>query len=181
MVGFAIGGLSGGESKDSFWRIVAQCAQGLPEDKPRYLMGVGYPLDLVVCVCLGVDMFDCVYPSRTARFGTVFVRSGTLNLKNKHFEHDMKPIDPDCSCNVCKHYTRAYLHTIAAKDQLASQLLTYHNISYLKFLMEDIRKAIIEGTLSDFVVKFMELQFPKKDYPTWAVEALESVGIVLPK
>jgi len=98
--GYAIGGLAGGEDKDSFWRVVAQCTAGLPENKPRYVMGVGYPLDIVVCSALGADMYDCVYPTRTARFGTALVPEGVLKLKQNAMATDERPIDPTCSCMV---------------------------------------------------------------------------------
>lgn len=98
--GYAIGGLAGGEDKDSFWRVVAQCTALLPEDKPRYVMGVGYPLDIVVCSALGADLYDCVYPTRTARFGTALIPEGVLKLKHKAMAEDTRPIDPTCSCMV---------------------------------------------------------------------------------
>lgn len=96
--GYAIGGLAGGEDKDSFWRVVAQCTASLPEDKPRYVMGVGYPLDIVVCSALGADMYDCVYPTRTARFGTALIPEGVLKLKHQVMADDTRPIDPTCDC-----------------------------------------------------------------------------------
>ena len=98
--GYAIGGLSGGEEKDKFWRVVAQCTEKLPENKPRYLMGVGYPVDLVVCACLGVDMFDCVFASRTARFGQAITKHGFLRIKKEHHINDFTPIQSDCRCPV---------------------------------------------------------------------------------
>lgn len=100
--GYAIGGLAGGEDKDSFWRVVELCTRKLPEDKPRYVMGVGYPLDIVICTALGADMYDCVYPSRTGRFGTAMVPWGLLKLKSNACSTDMRPIDPDCQCETCK-------------------------------------------------------------------------------
>merc|ERR1711972_1216723 len=111
--GYAIGGLSGGEAKDQFWRVVEQCTRpgtGLPTDKPRYLMGVGYSLDIVVCVALGVDMFDRVYPCRTARFGTALVRTGQLRLTSREFANDHRPIEVD-SNSPLQQYSRAMLHT----------------------------------------------------------------------
>ena len=109
--GFAIGGLSGGEEKDTFWRIVAVSASSLPDTKPRYLMGVGHQVDLVVCSALGVDMFDCVFPTRTARFGTalVFDAPGEIILKKATYETDFSPIDPTCNCSTCKTYSRLVL------------------------------------------------------------------------
>ncbi|GJM98748.1 hypothetical protein PR202_ga15785 [Eleusine coracana subsp. coracana] len=99
---YAIGGLSGGEDKESFWRVVAQCTAGLPDNKPRYVMGVGYPLDIVVCSALGADMYDCVYPTRTARFGTALVPEGVLKLKQNAMATDERPIDPTCSCMLSR-------------------------------------------------------------------------------
>ncbi|XP_041340255.1 queuine tRNA-ribosyltransferase catalytic subunit 1-like, partial [Pyrgilauda ruficollis] len=102
--GFAIGGLSGGEAKARFWRTVKLSAEHLPRDKPRYLMGVGYATDLVVCVALGCDMFDCVFPTRTARFGSALVPWGSLQLKNQQFAKDFRPIDADCGCPTCQRW-----------------------------------------------------------------------------
>ncbi|KAL6179417.1 hypothetical protein ACLB2K_050932 [Fragaria x ananassa] len=149
---YAIGGLAGGESKDSFWRVVAQCTAALPEDKPRYVMGVGYPLDIVVCSALGADMYDCVYPTRTARFGTALIPEGVLKLKHKAMTEDTRPIDPTCACMVCKKYTRAYIHCLVTKDAMGSQLLSYHNLYYM-------------------------LKFPKGDVPEWVCNAMEVAGI----
>ncbi|KAH9756453.1 Queuine tRNA-ribosyltransferase catalytic subunit 1 [Citrus sinensis] len=150
--GYAIGGLAGGEDKDSFWRVVAQCTAALPEDKPRYVMGVGYPLDIVVCSALGADMYDCVYPTRTARFGTALVPEGVLKLKHNAMVNDTRPIDPTCACMVCKNYTRAYIHCLVTKDAMGSQLLSYHNLYYM-------------------------LQFPKGDVPEWVCNAMDVAGI----
>ncbi|KAL6056297.1 Queuine tRNA-ribosyltransferase catalytic subunit 1 [Balamuthia mandrillaris] len=177
--GYAIGGLSGGEAKDKFWKVVAQCCELLPKNKPRYLMGVGYAVDLVVCSALGVDMFDCVFPTRTARFGTALVPEGSLQLKSKLYEHDYSPIDSRCGCMVCQRYTRAYLHTVVTKENLGSQLLSYHNIAYQMQLMRQIREAIVRGSLDEFVRQFFRLQFPDGKYPGWAVDALEVAGISL--
>ncbi|URE44872.1 hypothetical protein MUK42_25132 [Musa troglodytarum] len=148
--GYAIGGLSGGEDKDSFWRVVAQCTAALPEDKPRYVMGVGYPLDIVVCSALGADMYDCVYPTRTARFGTALIPEGLLKLKNQAMANDERPIDPTCLCMVCKNYTRAYLHCIVTKDPMGSQLVSYHNLSYMMRLSKDLHTSIVEGRFPEY-------------------------------
>mmetsp|Transcript_15297 Transcript_15297/g.25240 ORF Transcript_15297/g.25240 Transcript_15297/m.25240 type:complete len:323 (-) Transcript_15297:202-1170(-) len=177
--GYAIGGLAGGEDKNLFWRVVAQCTAALPENKPRYCMGVGYPVDLVVCVALGVDMFDCVFPSRTARFGTALVPMGMMNLKNSEYGTDYRPIDASCHCMVCKKYTRAYLHTVAGKEAVGGQLLTYHNIAYQMSLMRSLRQAIINNTFPDFVRSFIQTQYPANDVPGWIVDALEVAGIPL--
>lgn len=177
--GYAIGGLSGGESKDEFWRVVDLCTTLLPSFKPRYLMGVGFTLDLVVCVALGVDMFDCVFPSRTARFGTALTRFGSINIRHSQYASDFAPLEADCPCRVCKQYTRAYLHLLAKSEQLSSQLLTFHNLAYQKRLMDDMRSAIIDGSFPSFVIQFMLLQFPDRDYPQWCIDALASVNINL--
>ena len=164
--GYAIGGLAGGESKDDFWRVVAQCtaeAGGLPADKPRYLMGVGYPLDLVVCTALGVDMYDCVYGTRTARFGVALVPGGILKLKANAFVQDKSSIDPKnkCQCIACLHYTRADLHRLLKIDGIGCQLLTIHNITYLLTLMRQMRKSILEGEFPKFVNTFLKDMYPK--------------------
>lgn len=179
--GYAIGGLAGGESKEAFWRVVAKCARRLPEDKPRYLMGVGYPLDLVVCSALGVDMYDCVYPTRTARFGTAIVPSGLLKLKAPQFEHDERPVDDTCECFVCKKYTRAFLRLMIKKEEngIGAQLVTFHNVTYMLTLMRRMRQAIIDGTFEHFVQQFMLQQFPERNYPQWAVDALTEARIEL--
>lgn len=142
--GYAIGGLSGGEKKEDFIRVVHFCCQKLPPNKPRYLMGVGFPEDLVVCVCLGVDMFDCVYPSRTARFGTAFSDSGLLKLKLAKYKLDFSKIDENCDCEACANYTRSFFNSITGKEEVAASLLTKHNIRYLLLLMKRVREAIIE-------------------------------------
>ncbi|XP_026434495.1 queuine tRNA-ribosyltransferase catalytic subunit 1-like isoform X1 [Papaver somniferum] len=154
--GYAIGGLSGGEEKDSFWRVVAQCTAALPDDKPRYVMGVGYPLDIVVCSALGADMFDCVYPMRTARFGTALVPEGLLKLKHNVMASDMRPIDPECTCMVCKKYTRAYIHSLVTKDAMGSQLVSYHNLSYMMRLSRDLHMSIVKGCFPELVCGFLK-------------------------
>uniref|UniRef100_A0A0E0B448 Queuine tRNA-ribosyltransferase catalytic subunit 1 n=1 Tax=Oryza glumipatula TaxID=40148 RepID=A0A0E0B448_9ORYZ len=175
--GYAIGGLAGGEDKDSFWRVVAQCTAGLPEDKPRYVMGVGYPLDIVVCSALGADMYDCVYPTRTARFGTALVPEGVLKLKQNAMATDERPIDPTCPCMVCKNYTRAYLHCLVTKDAMGSQLLSYHNLSFMMRLSRDLHMSILEGRFPEFVRGFLRMQFPKGDVPKWVRNAMVVAGI----
>lgn len=179
MPGYAIGGLSGGEDKDQFWRLVKFCTDRLPENKPIYCMGVGYATDLIVCVALGVDMFDCVYPTRTARFGNALVKSGNLSLKQKKYEDDFSPIDPDCPCLTCKKYTRAYIHTLIARDETGCHLITIHNIAYQLNLMRRARESIVKNEFPEFVQKFMFDMFgeDKASYPKWMVEAFESVNI----
>ncbi|KAH0460278.1 hypothetical protein IEQ34_010941 [Dendrobium chrysotoxum] len=174
---YAIGGLAGGEDKDSFWRVVAQCTAALPEDKPRYVMGVGYPLDIVVCSALGADMYDSVYPTRTARFGTALVPEGVLKLTHMAMASDVRPIDSTCICMVCKNYTRAYIHCLVTKNAMGSQLLSYHNLSYMMRLSQDLHTSIIVGRFPEFVQGFLRAQFPKGDVPAWVCNAMEVAGI----
>ncbi|XP_010530164.1 PREDICTED: queuine tRNA-ribosyltransferase catalytic subunit 1-like [Tarenaya hassleriana] len=175
--GYAIGGLSGGEDKDSFWRVVAQCTEALPEDKPRYVMGVGYPLDIVVCSALGADMYDCVYPTRTARFGTALVPEGVLRLKHNAMATDTLPIDPSCDCMVCKKFSRAYIHSLVTKDPMGSQLVSYHNLHYMLKLSRDLHSSIIEENFPTFVCDFLGKMFPKGDVPKWVRNAMEVAEI----
>ncbi|CAG8436211.1 7101_t:CDS:2 [Funneliformis caledonium] len=178
--GYAIGGLSGGEEKDIFWRIVNFCTDKLPKNKPIYCMGVGYAEDLVVCSALGVDMYDCVFPTRTARFGNALTPKGSLNLKSTKFAQDFEPIEKGCNCLTCKTYTRAYIHMHATRETVGCHLITIHNVSYQLRLMNDIRKAIINDEFPSFVQKFFKELFGGKDkYPIWAVNALKSVNIEL--
>ncbi|KAJ1818895.1 Queuine tRNA-ribosyltransferase catalytic subunit 1 [Coemansia sp. RSA 2598] len=176
--GYAIGGLSGGEAKGSFWRMVTLSTDILPTNKPRYCMGVGYAEDLVVCSALGVDMYDCVFPTRTARFGNALVRTGSLALRQGRFKDDMDPIDKDCDCSTCKNYTRAYLHTTVTKDTTGCHLVTIHNIAFQMRLMRDIRRAIVEDRFPLFIREFMQTRFGKT-VPLWIVEALRSVNVDL--
>uniref|UniRef100_A0A0D9R3Q6 Queuine tRNA-ribosyltransferase catalytic subunit 1 n=1 Tax=Chlorocebus sabaeus TaxID=60711 RepID=A0A0D9R3Q6_CHLSB len=179
--GFAIGGLSGGESKSQFWRMVALSTSQLPKDKPRYLMGVGYATDLVVCVALGCDMFDCVFPTRTARFGSALVPTGNLQLRRKVFEKDFGPINPECTCPTCQKHSRAFLHALLHSDNTAAlHHLTVHNIAYQLQLMSAVRTSIVEKRFPDFVRDFMGTMYGDPTLcPTWATDALASVGITL--
>ena len=178
--GFAIGGLSGGESKDDFWRIVDLCTSLLPENKPRYLMGVGYAVDLLVCSALGVDMFDCVYPTRTARFGTALVncRGGVLHLRRSEFKTDEQPIDSACPCFTCKHYSRAYLHTVAGRQAVGALLITHHNVAYQMRLMGSIRKAMLEGRFPEFAKLFLRTYYGDVPaIPSWVIDAMAAAGV----
>jgi queuine tRNA-ribosyltransferase catalytic subunit len=154
--GYAIGGLSGGEAKDDFFRIVAFTAQRLPENKPRYLMGVGYPVDILLCACLGVDMFDCVYPTRTARFGTAFTRHGNIKLTLAKYKFDFSPVEESCLCEVrsaqqaCRCFTKAYFNSIITREEVAAHLLSKHNIFFNLSLMRKVQQAIKDKTLKDF-------------------------------
>lgn len=179
VAGYAIGGLSGGESKDEFWPMVDISTDLLPKNKPRYLMGVGFAVDLIVCSALGCDMFDCVFPTRTARFGCALVMGGQINLKNTEFSHDFRPIESDCPCSTCQQYTRAYLHRIVKQETVACHLVSIHNVNYQMRLMKSIRDNIKAGTFVDFVKTFMKTYYPKGDYPGWVIDALSAVNVHL--
>jgi queuine tRNA-ribosyltransferase len=143
--GFAIGGLSVGEPRERTFALLAATAPLLPQHKPRYLMGVGKRWEIVRAVAAGVDMFDCVLPTRVGRNGAAYTSQGRVNLKNAQYEHDLRPLDPNCPCQVCAHYTRAYLrHLYKAGEILAARCLSYHNLHLYLRLMEDIRQAIRE-------------------------------------
>lgn len=177
--GFAIGGLSGGEAKEDFWKMVLMSTQMLPCNKPKYVMGVGFAVDLVICIALGADMFDCVFPTRTARFGCALISSGQISLKHRKHKFDFSPIDKDCICSTCKSYTRAYLHQIVSMETVSCNLLSVHNLSYQMQLMKSIRNSIKENKFPEFVQKFMLDMYPYKNYPSWTVDALRSVNIEL--
>ncbi|ACL69979.1 tRNA guanosine(34) transglycosylase Tgt [Halothermothrix orenii] len=154
--GYAIGGLSVGEEKEKMLEVLDFTVPLMPENKPRYLMGVGAPEDLVEGVIRGVDMFDCVLPTRIARHGTVFTSQGRLTVRNAGYERDFTPLDPECDCYVCKNYTRAYIrHLIKRKEILGVRLTTYHNLYFLLSLMEKIRGAIKEDALLEFRDEFL--------------------------
>lgn len=178
--GFAIGGLSGGEEKEQFWRMVKLCTDLLPPDKPRYLMGVGYATDLVVCVALGCDMFDCVFPTRTARFGSALVPWGSLQLKSQQFAKDFRPIDERCGCPTCQRHSRAYLHALLRSDPAALHHLTVHNIAYQLELMRAMRDSIVGQRFPEFVRDFVRARYGGPERcPPWARHALEAAGITL--
>ena len=144
--GFAIGGLSVGEPKDDMMRILAHTAPQLPTDKPRYLMGVGTPEDLMDSVEQGIDMFDCVMPTRNARNGHLFTRFGDVKIKNARFKTDEAPLDPTCTCTTCQNFSRAYLHHLFRAGEILSSILnTIHNLHYYQTLMAEIRSAIENG------------------------------------
>jgi len=153
--GFAIGGLSVGEANQDMYDTVEWTTKFMPEDKPRYLMGVGTPEDLVENVERGVDMFDCVMPTRNARNGTLFTSFGKINIKGAKFKEDPLPIDPDCKCMVCRNYSRAYInHLIRAKEITYFRLGTIHNLYYYLNLMKEMRKAILENKFKEFKNEF---------------------------
>ncbi len=154
--GYAIGGLSVGETKGETYTILELVDTLLPQDKPRYLMGVGSPADLVNGVLRGVDIFDCVLPTRLARHHVAITRMGRLNLANAGYSSDAQPIDESCACYTCLHFSRAYLrHLILAKEMLAATLLTIHNLNTLLELMRDIRQAIAAGNMNKFSIEFL--------------------------
>lgn len=155
--GYAIGGLSVGEPKEDFYRVLAYTAPRLPADKPRYLMGVGTPEDLVYGVAQGIDMFDCVMPTRNARNGWLFTRYGDIKIRNAMYKHDTKPLDPTCACYTCQNFSRAYLHHLQKTNEiLGARLNTIHNLYYYLNLMAEVRQAITIGQFKEFVQRFQQ-------------------------
>lgn len=155
--GYAIGGLAVGEGQEAMFDVLNYAPGQLPDDKPRYLMGVGKPDDIVGAVQRGVDMFDCVLPSRSGRTGQAFTRHAVVNLKNARHQDDPRPLDADCTCPCCSGYSRAYLHHVfRAKEIISSMLLTWHNLHYYQELMAGLRRAIAVGELDGFVADFHE-------------------------
>lgn len=155
--GYAIGGLSVGEKKDVMWRVLDGIAPELPDEQPRYLMGVGTPEDLVEAVARGVDMFDCVLPTRNGRTGQAFTSTGKLNVKNARWLSDTSPLDDSCSCSVCRRYSRAYLrHLYVSGEMLASMLLTHHNLAFFLDTMRRVRQSIRSGDFTKFRREFTE-------------------------
>jgi queuine tRNA-ribosyltransferase len=157
--GYAIGGLSVGEPKDDMARILAHTAPQLPADKPRYLMGVGTPKDLVFAVSQGIDQFDCVLPTRNARHGILFTRRGEMRIRNARWKTDSAPIDDECTCHACTRFSRAYVHhLIRAGEILGARLATIHNLHYYHRLMAGMRAAIEAGRFAEFSAQFHEMQ-----------------------
>ena len=154
--GYALGGLSVGEPAPLRWEIVDFTNDFLPQDKPRYLMGIGTPQELLEGVCLGVDMFDCALPTRIARNGSVFTSEGRLSLKNAQYKEDLGPLDPECNCQACQNYSRSYIrHLLRAREILGMRLTTYHNLYFLTRLMEQVRRAIRVDTFRQFKEEFL--------------------------
>ncbi|OAQ21355.1 tRNA guanosine(34) transglycosylase Tgt [Thermosulfurimonas dismutans] len=155
--GYAVGGLSVGEPRDLMLEMLSATLSAFPEDRPRYLMGVGTPEDILEAVAMGVDMFDCVLPTRNARRGTIFTSEGKLSIRNAPFKNDFRPLDPNCQCYTCRNYTRAYLrHLFISGELLVYYLLTVHNLYFYLKLMAKIRKAIAEGRFMEFKADFYQ-------------------------
>ena len=160
--GYAIGGLSVGEPKEMMYEVLDYTVPLLPEDKPRYLMGVGSPDDLLEGVLRGIDMFDCVLPTRIARNGTAMTSQGKVVVRNASYAEDFTSLDPECDCYTCRNYTKAYLrHLIKCNEILGARLLTIHNLHFLLKLMENVREAIREGRLLDYKKDFFEKYYGK--------------------
>jgi queuine tRNA-ribosyltransferase len=153
--GYAVGGVSVGEPKEEMLRILAHTPHRLPAHKPRYLMGVGTPEDLVEGVANGVDLFDCVMPTRNARNGHLFTRFGDLRIRNARHKTDQRPIDESCACHCCAHFSRAYLHHLdRCGEMLGPMLATIHNLHYYLHLMREVREALDEGRFEAFRARF---------------------------
>ena len=154
--GYAIGGLAVGESKHDMNNVIEWMHEVLPQDKPRYLMGVGDPRDLVRGVARGIDMFDCVLPTRLARHGAAFTHDGRINMRNKGFEEDDRPLDVECDCYTCQNFTRAYIrHLLHVQEMLGLYLMSIHNLAFLLNLMRQMRAAIVSQNFEAFAVQFL--------------------------
>jgi queuine tRNA-ribosyltransferase len=161
--GYSIGGISVGEDKETMYKMLDYAVKYLPEDKPRYLMGVGEPEDILEGVERGIDMFDCVLPTRIARHGNAFTQAGKINLKNAKYKEDFTPLDDKCDCYACRHYTKAYVrHLLVCNEGLGSTLLSIHNIRFLIKLTEDIREAIAKDNFSEYKKEFLKM-YKKED------------------
>ena len=153
--GYAIGGLAVGEGQEKMFEVLDYAPQMLPEEKPRYLMGVGRPDDIVGAVLRGVDMFDCVMPTRSGRTSQAFTKYGTVNIRNARHREDYRPLEEGCDCPLCKNYSRAYIHHLQkCNEVLAVMLLTWHNIAYYQRLMKGLRNALATDTLQEYVAEF---------------------------
>jgi queuine tRNA-ribosyltransferase len=157
--GYAVGGLAVGEGQETTFRVLDTCLPLLPDDRPRYLMGVGKPADLIGAVARGIDMFDCVLPTRSGRTGQAFTRRGAVNLRNARHAEDPRPVDSACACPACRDYGRAYLHHLVRSGEiLGSMLLTWHNLTYYQDLMAAMRDAIAGATFDAFAAAFAQQQ-----------------------
>ena len=164
MDGYAIGGLAVGETHEEMYRVIDAVVPHLPEDKPIYLMGVGTPENILEAVERGVDFFDCVLPARNGRHGHLFTANGKINIMNKKFETDERPIDEGCKCPACKHYTRAYIrHLFKAKEMLAMRLAVLHNLYFYNNMMQEIRDNLDNGTFAEYKAAKLESWGCKKD------------------
>ena len=153
--GYAVGGLAVGEGQDLMFEVLEYAPNQLPQDKPRYLMGVGKPDDIVGAVQRGIDMFDCVLPSRSGRTGQALTRRGAINMRNSRHRDDQRPLDETCECPCCKNYSRAYIHHVhKAGEIISSMLLTWHNLYYYQILMSELRDAIATNSLDAYVAEF---------------------------
>jgi len=152
--GYAVGGLAVGEPQSAMFETLEATVPHLPQDRPRYLMGVGKPSDIVGAVLRGIDMFDCVLPTRSGRNGQAFTSEGTLNLRNARFAEDSGPLDPKCGCPACSRFSRAYLHhVVKAGEIIASMLLTWHNLKFYQDLMSELRQAISQARMAEFAAR----------------------------
>ena len=157
--GYAVGGLAVGEGQEKMFEVLEFAPSMLPQYKPRYLMGVGKPSDILGAVNRGIDMFDCVLPSRSGRNGQAFTHSGTINIKNARYLEDKEPLDPMCDCPTCVKYSRAYLHHVFKSNEIiSSMLITWHNLRFYQILMEKIRKSIQQNKFQEFYKEFMAMQ-----------------------
>lgn len=157
--GYAVGGLAVGEGQDLMFEVLEYAPNQLPTDKPRYLMGVGKPDDIVGAVQRGIDMFDCVLPSRSGRTGQALTRRGAVNMRNSRHRDDQRPLDESCECPCCKNYSRAYLHHVhKAGEIISSMLLTWHNLHYYQVLMSELRQAIASNKLDTYVAEFHSIR-----------------------
>ncbi len=163
--GYSIGGTSVGENKETMYRMVSYSTKYLPKDKVRYLMGVGDPIDIIEGVIRGVDIFDCVLPTRIARHGNAFTKYGKINLKNSKFKHDFTKLEDDCDCYACKNFTKAYIrHLITLDEMLGARLLSIHNIRFLIRLTEDLRECIKNDNILEYKEKFIKNYYGDIDY-----------------
>ncbi len=157
--GYAVGGLAVGEGQEMMFNVLDVTTPLLPKDRPRYLMGVGRPSDIIGAVLRGIDMFDCVMPTRSGRTAQAFTRQGTVNLRNARHQDDARPLDEECGCPLCRNYSRAYIHHLFRSEEiLAPMLLTWHNLHYYQDVMRGLRAAIAEGTVQAFAAKARELE-----------------------
>lgn len=157
--GYAVGGLAVGEGQDLMFEVLEYAPNQLPTDKPRYLMGVGKPDDIVGAVQRGIDMFDCVLPSRSGRTGQALTRRGAVNMRNSRHRDDQRPLDESCECPCCKNYSRAYLHHVhKAGEIISSMLLTWHNLHYYQVLMSELRQAIASNKIDSYVAEFHSIR-----------------------